>query len=164
MIVSIYNESVLKKGCIIMTIRKANQEELKIINETIPTVFKEAITADFDLSDHAMRSVSKQLISEGAEYYVLIEESHMKGFVLIDDKTDYFIQEKYGFIYELYVFDEYRRHGVAEELIQFVGEYFKAKNIKEVRLNVFANNFAKKLYEKMGFCDRNITMSMQITD
>ena len=88
----------------------------------------------------------------------------MKGFVLIDDKTDYFIQEEYGFIYELYVFDEYRRHGVAEELIQFVGEYFKAKNIKEVRLNVFANNFAKKLYEKMGFCDRNITMSMQITD
>ncbi|HLR18877.1 MAG TPA: GNAT family N-acetyltransferase [Staphylococcus sp.] len=147
-----------------MAIRQANQEELKLINQTIPTVFKEAITTDFDLTDHAMRTASENLRVQGAEYYVLTEEGKLKGFVLIDDKIDYFIQEAYGFIYELYVFDEYRRHGVAEELLHFVSEHYKEKDVKEVRLNVFANNFAKKLYEKMGFRDRNITMSMEITD
>ncbi|NWK83420.1 GNAT family N-acetyltransferase [Staphylococcus sp. GSSP0090] len=143
-----------------MTIRCAKENELKRINQVIPKVFEEAMMGMLNLSDASLRDMSNQLLMQGAKYYVLIEDHVFKGFVLIDEKTDDFIQQSYGFIYELYVFETYRRQGVAEKLIDFVNGYFKSQEIDEVRLNVHVQNKAKLLYEKMGFQERNVTMSM----
>lgn len=143
-----------------VTIRCAKENELKRINQVIPKVFEEAMMGMLNLSDASLRDMSNQLLMQGAKYYVLIEDNVFKGFVLIDEKTDDFIQQSYGFIYELYVFETYRRQGVAEKLIDFVNEYFKSQEIDEVRLNVHVQNKAKLLYEKMGFQERNVTMSM----
>ena len=138
---------------IIMTIRCAKDNELKLINKVIPKLFKEAMMVNFDLSDASLRDMSNQLLLQGAKYYVLIEENICKGFVLIDKKTDYLEQQDYGFIYELYVFEGYRRQGVT-----------KSQHIGEVRLNVNVQNKARLLYEKVGFQERNITMSMKVVE
>lgn len=148
----------------IMTIRCAKDNELKLINKVIPKLFKEAMMVNFDLSDASLRDMSNQLLLQGAKYYVLIEENICKGFVLIDKKTDYLEQQDYGFIYELYVFEGYRRQGVAKKLIYFVNDLFKRQHIGEVRLNVNVQNKAKLLYEKVGFQERNITMSMKVVE
>lgn len=133
-----------------------------MINQVIPEVFKESVTVDFNLSDALMRMMSKQLQEEGASYFVYGEDEVLQGFVLIDKKIDTFEQKGYGFIYELYVFEAYRKQGIAEKLIHFVNDYYKKHNIDEIRLNVYAENVAKQLYEKIGFRERTITMSIDI--
>lgn len=147
-----------------MTVRCAKENELKRINQVIPKVFEEAMMGTLNLSDASLRDMSNQLLMQGAKYYVLIEDNVFKGFVLIDEKTDDFIQQSYGFIYELYVFETYRRQGVAEKLMDFVNGYFKSQEIDEVRLNVNVQNKAKLLYEKLGFQERNVTMSMNLKE
>lgn len=133
-----------------------------MINQVISEVFKESVTVDFNLSDALMRTMSKQLQEEGALYFVYGEGEVVQGFVLIDKKIDTFEQKEYGFIYELYVFEDYRKQGIAEKLIHFVNDYFKKHSVNEVRLNVYAENVAKQLYEKIGFREKTITMSIDI--
>ncbi|MCE4995197.1 GNAT family N-acetyltransferase [Staphylococcus xylosus] len=145
-----------------MAIRKANSKELEEINRMVPDVFKSSITVDFDLSEASMRAMSKQLLQEGASYFIYSEDEVIQGFVLVDKKVDALEQKEYGFIYELYVLEAYRNQGIAEALIHFVNDYYKRHNVSEVRLNVYAGNCAKNLYEKLGFRERTITMSIDI--
>ncbi|PTI27436.1 GNAT family N-acetyltransferase [Staphylococcus xylosus] len=145
-----------------MAIRKANSKELEEINRRVPDVFKSSITVDFDLSEASMRAMSKQLLQEGASYFIYSEDEVIQGFVLVDKKVDALEQKEYGFIYELYVLEAYRNQGIAEALIHFVNDYYKRHNVSEVRLNVYAGNCAKNLYEKLGFRERTITMSIDI--
>ncbi|MEB8307197.1 GNAT family N-acetyltransferase [Staphylococcus xylosus] len=145
-----------------MAIRKANSKELEEINRMVPDVFKSSITVDFDLSEASMRVMSKQLLQEGASYFIYSEDEVIQGFVLVDKKVDALEQKEYGFIYELYVLEAYRNQGIAEALIHFVNDYYKRHNVSEVRLNVYASNCAKNLYEKLGFRERTITMSIDI--
>lgn len=42
--------------------------------------------------------------------------------------------------------------------------FFKSRHIGEVRLNVNVQNKARLLYEKVGFQERNITMSMKVVE
>lgn len=145
-----------------MAIRKANSKELEEINRMVPDVFKSSITVDFDLSEASMRAMSKQLVQEGASYFIYSEDEVIQGFVLVDKKVDALEQKEYGFIYELYVLEAYRNQGIAEALIHFINDYYKRHNVSEVRLNVYAGNCAKNLYEKLGFRERTITMSIDI--
>jgi len=145
-----------------VTIRRANDAELEIINDTIPQLFKESITTTCVLTEEAMRAMSQRLKAQGATYYVLVENGQFKGFMLLDQVEDIFSQQVYGFIYELFVFNSYRRQGVAQKLIDFAKIFFKEQGVDEIRLNVFAENNAKLLYEKVGFYDSQITMKMDL--
>ncbi|MGW7808273.1 GNAT family N-acetyltransferase [Staphylococcus xylosus] len=145
-----------------MAIRKANNQELDEINRMVPDVFKSSVTVDFDLSEVSMRAMSKQLLEEGASYFIYSEDEVIQGFVLVDKKVDALEQKEYGFIYELYVLEAYRNQGIAKALIHFVNDYYKRHNVSEVRLNVYAGNGVKYLYEKLGFRERTITMSIDI--
>ncbi len=63
------------------------------------------------------------------------------GWILIGENTDYFSNEKLGFIYELYVFTEQRGKGLSRKLMK-AGSKDLQKNYSEIGLNVFAGNFA----------------------
>ena len=65
------------------------------------------------------------------------------------ENTDYFSREKLGFIYELYVFPEYRGRGLSRELMEAGIKELKEKYL-EIRLNVFAGNFAKRCTKSLG--------------
>lgn len=76
------------------------------------------------------------------------------------ENTDYFSHEKLGFIYELYVFPEYRGKGLSRKLME-AGIKELQKNYSEIRLNVFAGNFAKEMYEEFGFVERQVIMTLK---
>ena len=76
------------------------------------------------------------------------------------ENTDYFSHEKLGFIYELYVFPEYRGKGLSRKLME-AGIKELQKNYSEIRLNVFAGNFAKGMYEEFGFVERQVIMTLK---
>ncbi len=52
----------------------------------VPDVFKSSVTVDFDLSEASMRAMSKQLLQEGASYFIYSEDEVIQGFVLVDKR------------------------------------------------------------------------------
>ncbi|PEC47685.1 hypothetical protein COJ46_04510 [Bacillus sp. AFS077874] len=84
------------------------------------------------------------------------------GWILIGTSKDQLTEKKYGFIYELFVLEQFRGNGISKPLIDSGIEHLKQDGYSEVRLSVYAGNQAIKLYEKTGFKNRTITMSMPI--
>ena len=57
-----------------------------------------------------------------------------------------------GRIFSLCVLDEYRKKGIASQLIQLLEEEFRSRGIKQVRLEVSAfNNTAQLFYKRRGY-------------
>lgn len=84
------------------------------------------------------------------------------GWILIGTSKDQFTEKIYGFIYELFVLEEFRRNRISKRLMETGIEHLKQDGYSELRLSVYAGNQAIKLYEKLGFKNRTITMSMPI--
>ncbi len=103
------------------------------------------------------------IIRRGATYLVTKEEDgSISGWVLLAQNMDVFSAKEYGFIYEIFVLPEHRGKGLSTKLINEGKSYLKEKGFEEVRLNVFATNFAKKIYEKMGFTEVNCIMKSSL--
>jgi ribosomal protein S18 acetylase RimI-like enzyme len=64
-----------------------------------------------------------------------------------------------GRIAELYVEDKYRGMGIGTQLLSELESYLKEKGCNPIHIGVFVpNQSAHKLYEKLGYGDRNIDM------
>ena len=79
---------------------------------------------------------------------------------MIGENTDYFSREKLGFIYGVYIFSEYRGRGLSRKLME-AGIKELQEKYSEIRLNVFAGNFAKEMYEDFGFVERQVVMTLK---
>ncbi len=68
-----------------------------------------------------------------------------------------------GVIDNLYVEEEYRESGVAQNLIEELIEWFKGKNVDVMTLHVYPLNFkAIALYKKFGFEEYSLNMSRRL--
>ena len=57
-----------------------------------------------------------------------------------------------GRIFSLCVLDEYRKKGIASQLVRLLEEEFRSRRIKQVRLEVSAfNNTAQSFYKRHGY-------------
>lgn len=74
--------------------------------------------------------------------WVRILAGGIKGYGNIDDKTPEFA---------ISLFKEYRNKGIGTRLMQTMIEYLKNKGYGQASLNVKKENYAVKLYRKMGF-------------
>jgi ribosomal protein S18 acetylase RimI-like enzyme len=64
-----------------------------------------------------------------------------------------------GRIAELYVDDKYRGMGIGTQLLNELESYLKEKGCNPIHIGVFVpNQRARKLYEKLGYGDRDIDM------
>lgn len=66
----------------------------------------------------------------------------IKGFGHIDDKTPEFA---------ISLYKEYRNFGIGTRLMTAMIEYLRCNGYKQTSLNVKKDNYAVKLYRKMGF-------------
>ncbi len=141
-------------------IEKANREETdEIIQYAAQSLF-EGTRGNCQLSTEKAIEITRPIVERGAYYLVVKEENNVMGWILIGENTDYFSLEKLGFIYELYVFPEYRGKGLSRKLMG-AGIKELQKNYSEIRLNVFAGNFAKEMYEEFGFVERQVIMTLK---
>ncbi|KKZ92547.1 GNAT family N-acetyltransferase [Bacillus wiedmannii] len=141
-------------------IEKANREETdEIIQYAAQSLF-EGTRGNCQLSTEKAIEITRPIVERGAYYVVVKEENNVMGWILIGENTDYFSLEKLGFIYELYVFPEYRGKGLSRKLM-WAGIKELQKNYSEIRLNVFAGNFAKEMYEEFGFVERQVIMTLK---
>lgn len=86
------------------------------------------------------------------------------GWVLVGTGKNSFTEKRYGFIYELFVLEAFRGDGVSKRLMETGIQHLKQEGYSEVRLNVYVGNPVIKWYEKLGFENRTITMSMPISN
>jgi ribosomal protein S18 acetylase RimI-like enzyme len=141
-------------------ITKANEKETeKILHYAAQSLF-EGTRGNCQLSKEKAIEITKPLVEKGAYYLVIREENNIVGWILIGENTEYFSREKLGFIYELYVFSEYRGRGLSRKLMK-AGIKELQEKYSEIRLNVFAGNFAKEMYEDFGFIERQVVMTLK---
>ncbi|KMP95083.1 GNAT family N-acetyltransferase [Bacillus wiedmannii] len=141
-------------------IEKANREETSEILQYAAQSLFEGTRGNCQLSTEKAIEITMPIVERGAYYLVVKEENNVMGWILIGENTDYFSLEKLGFIYELYVFPEYRGKGLSRKLMG-AGIKELQKNYSEIRLNVFAGNFAKEMYEEFGFVERQVIMTLK---
>ncbi|MGC2788618.1 MAG: GNAT family N-acetyltransferase [Thermoplasmata archaeon] len=65
-----------------------------------------------------------------------------------------------GFVYDLEIFDSFRRRGFAEDAMRVLEQVAKEKGIRKISLHVFGDNLgARKLYVKLGYAETNVVMA-----
>ncbi|MGG0177613.1 N-acetyltransferase family protein [Gottfriedia acidiceleris] len=145
-----------------MEIRKPNNSEYKMILSLSPKALFDGTLGEVKPTDEKIKQLIEPLLQKGSYYLIASEEDTLLGWILIGTSKDQLTEKKYGFIYELFVLEEFRGMGISKRLIESGMEYLKQAGYSEVRLSVYAGNQAIKLYEKMGFKNRTITMSLSI--
>ncbi|MEX3745696.1 GNAT family N-acetyltransferase [Lysinibacillus xylanilyticus] len=58
--------------------------------------------------------------------------------------------------------EEYRGNGISKMLMSAGIDHLKQDGYSEIRLSAFAGNQAIKLYKKLGFSIRTVTMNLQL--
>ncbi len=74
------------------------------------------------------------------------------GYGLIMQNKSKFAQKEHGFIGFVFVKEKYRGNSISKLIMNAINNWFRTKNITEVRLTVYEHNYnAIKAYEKLGF-------------
>lgn len=145
-----------------MNIRKPNDLELKKIISLSPQAVFDGTLGEVRPTNQKIEQLIEQLLKKGNYYLIAIENDKLMGWILIGTSKDQFTDKINGFIYELFVLEEFRGKGISKMLMRTGIDYLKQDGYSEVRLSAFAGNQAIKLYEKLGFNIRTITMSLSI--
>jgi ribosomal protein S18 acetylase RimI-like enzyme len=145
-----------------MEIRKPNDSEYKKILSLSPQAIFDGTLGEAKPSHEKVKQLIEPLLQKGSYYLIATEGDILMGWILIGTSKDQFTEKIYGFIYELFVLEEFRGNGISKRLMETGIEHLKQDGYSEVRLSVYAGNQAIKLYEKLGFKNRTFTMSMPI--
>ncbi len=99
---------------------------------------------------------------------ILVAESNGKliGYIIFEKQRDFPLETayKWAYVHDLFVHSEHRRKGLATKLLQRTVKYLKASGAEYVMLGVRQNNEAAiKLYHKLGFKIRSLTMQKKIS-
>jgi ribosomal protein S18 acetylase RimI-like enzyme len=73
------------------------------------------------------------------------------------------IEPRGGFVYDLNVYESFRRKGYAEEGMRLAEGVARERGASKISLHVFAENTgARKLYVKLGYLETNVMMSKSL--
>jgi ribosomal protein S18 acetylase RimI-like enzyme len=71
--------------------------------------------------------------------------------------------QTFAFIYDIIIFEEYRRRGYGEATMLAVEEKVREQGLNSIALHVFGHNHAAKtLYEKIGYEITDINMMKKV--
>lgn len=145
-----------------MNIRKPNEVEIEKILALSPQAIFEGTLGESEPTMEKAKQLVEPLLKKGCYYLISTENNVMTGWILMGGSKDNFSGKAFGFIYELFVLEEYRGKGISKQLIKTGMEQLKQEGYSEIRLSVFAGNSAMKIYESLGFENRTITMSISL--
>ena len=145
-------------------IRKATLEDLPVLLNFEQQLIAVERPMDISLEQHKKinyYNIKTFIESQSAELYVatLDNEIIASGYGLIKQNPPHFSHNKYGYIGFIFVKDEHRGQGIIKLIFNAIFNWFKSKNIIEVKLTVYEENpSAIKAYEKLGFKKNLIEM------
>jgi|SRR5690625_581117 len=154
---------MILKGVIqLMNIRKPTDLELKKVLALSPKAIFDGTLGEVNPTDEKVEQLVKPLLRNGSHYLIAVENDTIMGWILLGKNKDQFTDKLNGFIYELFVIKEFRGNGISKKLMKATIDHFRQDGYTEVRLSAFSGNKAIKLYEKMGFNIRTVTMNLQL--
>ncbi|MED3574308.1 GNAT family N-acetyltransferase [Cytobacillus praedii] len=145
-----------------MDIREPTKLELNEIITLSPQAILDGTLGEIKPTNEKVKQLIEPLLEKGSSYIIATENNTLMGWILIGTSKDQFTDKKYGFIYELYVLEEFRGNGISAKLMNNGIDQLQKEGHSEVRLSAFAGNHAIKLYEKLGFSIRTVSMSLQV--
>ncbi|MGG5796520.1 N-acetyltransferase family protein [Bacillus nitratireducens] len=145
-----------------MEIRKPNDSELKNIILLSPQAVFDGTLGEVKPTNEKIKHLVEPLLEKGSYYLIATENDKIMGWILIGASKDQFTEKMNGFIYELFVREEFRGNGISKRLMRTAIEHLRQDGYSEVRLSAFTGNKAIKLYEKMGFNIRTVSMSLPL--
>lgn len=145
-----------------MDIRKPNDFELKKVLSLSPQAVFDGTLGEVVPTKEKIDQLVKPLLEKGSYYLIATENDKLYGWILIGASKDQFTDMMNGFIYELFVIEEFRGNGISKMLMRAGIDHLKQDGYSEIRLSAFVGNQAIKLYEKLGFSIRTVTMSLQV--
>lgn len=145
-----------------MDIRKPNDSELEMVISLSPQALFDGTLGEVMPTDEKIKRLVKPLLEKGSYYLIATANTKLMGWILIGASKDQFTDKMNGFIYELFVIEEFRGNGVSKQLMKTAIDHLRQNGYSEVRLSAFTGNPAIKIYEKMGFNIRTVSMSLPL--
>jgi len=140
-----------------INIREATLDDLNILLDFEQQLINVERPMDISLKQHQKINyydISEFIRSANAEVFVAIVDNEIvgSGYGLIKQNKNYFNKKEHGYVGFMFVKDDYRGKGISKLVLNSIFDWFKTKNISEVRLTVYEENInAIKAYEKVGF-------------
>lgn len=143
-----------------MEIRKAKPQDIEQLTKFGLILLKQHSDLDpYFAPTDAVDKVYRKFL-EGCLYsedgLVLVAENNgeLVGYAAgeIQARSPIFMIDKNGYINDVFVLKEFRKHGIAKKFLIELKEWFESKGIEYVELSVHAaNEIGKKTWTKFGF-------------
>ncbi len=152
-----------------ITIRTAKTEDLPILLDFEQKIIEAERPMDITLKSEKISyyDIGAYILADHTQVVVAEIDGEIvgSGYGQIRDRKDFFKQKQLGYIGFMYVKEEHRGKGISQMVIQNLHEWFRSKNIDEIRLTVYEKNpWAIKAYEKTGFEKHLIEMRVNLKD
>lgn len=122
--------------------------------------YHEALDARFRVPangrTHYQRHISQALRDNNYRVVVAIVGTRPIGYVLgyVAQNPPIFPNPRYGFIADISINHAYRRHGVGEQLVTSICQWFRTHGLRSVQLNVAHHNaVSQAFWRKIGCSD-----------
>ncbi|MBE9197965.1 MULTISPECIES: GNAT family N-acetyltransferase [unclassified Nodularia (in: cyanobacteria)] len=133
-----------------------------------------ALHETWDAAKYGLRSHPEQyyekwltrlLHKERSVFLVAEDEDKLVAFLVatVEPEISIYSLQEFAFIHDLWVEPEYRRKGIAPQIIKLTVERFQQMGVKQIRLDtVAANDSARELFKSCGFRVSTIEMLREI--
>ncbi|WP_059173480.1 GNAT family N-acetyltransferase [Bacillus sp. FJAT-27445] len=145
-----------------MDIRKPDDLELKRIYSISPQAIYDGTLGEVKPTNEKIEQLIDPILEKGGYYLRAVEDDKIMGWILLGAGKDKFTDKINGFIHELFVLNEFRGKGISKQLMKAGIDQLKQDGYSEIRHNAFAENPAVKLYERMGFHVKMVSMSLSL--
>jgi len=145
-------------------IREAKKSDLKQIKEMNWKFLEFYVENRFDkliVKNHRSRNWGRKFVSRTFrnkkwKYFVAEKKNRLVGFISgkIDKYPPIFKENRFGYIWVVYIEKEFRGEGIGKKLIKEFIKWLKRKNIHTVE-NIIAhsNIISKKIFNSLGFIE-----------
>jgi len=150
-------------------IRTAVLKDLPVLLDFEQQLINVERPMDISLEQHKKINyydIGEFIKSDQSEVFVAIKDNEIvgSGYGLIKENKPHFSERKFGHVGFMFVRQEYRGQGISSLVLEAIFNWFKTKNIRETRLQVYPNNpNAIKAYEKVGFKQNLVEMLHYLT-
>ncbi|TVP63633.1 MAG: GNAT family N-acetyltransferase [Nodularia sp. (in: Bacteria)] len=155
-----------------MLIRSATIDDIPAV---LPMLAKTcALHENWDAAKYGLRSHPEQyyekwltrlLHKERSVLLVAEDEEKLVAFLAatVEPEISIYSLQEFAFIHDIWVEPEYRKKGIAPQIIKLSVERFQQMGIKQIRLDtVAANESARQLFKSCGFRLTTMEMLMEI--
>ena len=149
-----------------MTIRKANYDDVKTLNNFLTLLIRDESQYDLGIDKNfIVTNMYENYIEDSNKLLIVAEENdnvvgYLYGMIKPNDDTYKCVIAKLD---ALYIDINYRNKKIATSLIEYFKNWAISKKAHKIEVNVWSNNIkAKHLYEKNGFKTVSETLSIHL--